>query len=493
MLSVLILETFSFAIILPSLLFLAISVYIFLRDEGLNPVSLRLAEKEGKQIPIALPSDAEGMQKHIRIGRKALMCIGVSPLCFILGCRLLAGAVIDLLTLIGLKNETVFLFIRIPFAVLTSIGLLIFCLMCYSRILGHAKDLSYMLYSSFICVAVIADYMPARITQTLTAIVLSAAMGILLFKEYSFLIDHEGYIQRIHFILPTVLTFFLVIGLLNQRYILLGILLSESPEYLQTYAWSSVMAFFMLLLELFFEKTIISGYRENYEAKEHQAEVEKLNRELLETQDKLIQAFAEILESKSGQSGHHVRRVSEYSALICESMGCDKETVHRIRIAAMMHDCGKLMIPNEILEKPGRLTDEEFNEMKQHVYFGEMMLKNVPGETMHEACLVATQHHERWDGKGYLKHLKGEQIALSSQIVAVADVFDALTSKRCYKEAWKPEEAREEIIKNRGTQFSEAAVDAFEKCYDRFLTVMETYADPEDQSEQTASAIPDPV
>ncbi|MBQ8970932.1 MAG: HD domain-containing protein [Lachnospiraceae bacterium] len=451
MLLTLIRETFSFAIILPSLVFLSLSAFIFFRD--------------------GYSSD--------RIIQRLLCCVGLSPLCYILGCRLLAGAVIDLIRLIGLKNETVFLFIRIPFSVLTSIGLLILCLVAYHKLLGHAKDLSGMLYSSFLCIAVIADYMPTPLTRTMTAIVLIGAMSALLFREYDFLIHHESYIQRIHFIFPTILTFLLVIGLLNQRYVLLGVMLSESSQYLQTYAWSSVMAFFILLLELFFEKIIISGYRENFEAKEHQAKVEELNKELLDTQDKLIQAFAEILESKSGQSGHHVKRVSEYSALICESMGCDGDTVHRIRIAAMMHDCGKLMIPNTILEKPGKLTDEEFAEMKQHVYFGEMMLKNVPGETMKEACRVATEHHERWDGKGYLKHLKGEQIALSSQIVAVADVFDALTSKRCYKEAWKPEEAKEEILKNRGTQFSEAAVDAFEKCYDRCVEIMNTYADPD--------------
>ena len=194
-------------------------------------------------------------------------------------------------------------------------------------------------------------------------------------------------------------------------------------------------------------------------------------------QEEIIVSFAEITENKSGQTGKHIRRVSEYSRIIAEQLGLDPQRAESIRVASMMHDIGKLMIPGEILEKPGRLTDEEYATIKTHTTFADALLKNVEGDSMALSRTIAREHHERVDGKGYPAHLSGDQISLEGKIVAVADVYDALTSRRSYKEPWKEEDAAAEIIKGRGTQFDEKVVDAFVQAHDKLLEAMRKYQD----------------
>ena len=183
-------------------------------------------------------------------------------------------------------------------------------------------------------------------------------------------------------------------------------------------------------------------------------------------QEEMIMSFAEITENKSEQTGKHVRRVAEYSRIMAEQMGLGEDRAKIIRLASTMHDIGKLLIPSEILEKPAKLTDEEFAMIKKHPGYGGDLLKNVEGEVMGVAKTVALEHHERPDGRGYPEGLKLDSLSLEGQIVAVADVYDALTSKRSYKQAWDEKDAYNEILKGRGTQFNEAVVDAFEKAYD---------------------------
>ncbi len=194
-------------------------------------------------------------------------------------------------------------------------------------------------------------------------------------------------------------------------------------------------------------------------------------------QEEVIVSLAEITENKSEQTGQHIRRVSEYSRIIGEQMGLSEEAAENLRLASTMHDLGKLMIPSEILEKPGRLTDEEFAEIKKHPCFGEHLLHNVEGETMTLARTIALEHHERYDGRGYPNGEKGEEISLEGRIVAVADVYDALTSRRSYKEAWDPKRAYDEILKGKGTQFDAAVVDAFAAAYDKIDEARRMYAD----------------
>ena len=158
-------------------------------------------------------------------------------------------------------------------------------------------------------------------------------------------------------------------------------------------------------------------------------------------QEEIIMSFAEITENKSGQTGQHIKRVSEYSRVLAKQLGLAEDKVELIRIASTMHDVGKLMIPPEILEKPGKLTDEEY-------------------------AIIKTQ-----------TGLAGEDISLEGRIVAVADVYDALTSRRSYKNAWSEKDAYDEIIKGRGSQFDPKVVDAFAAAHDKILEVRDKYKD----------------
>lgn len=194
-------------------------------------------------------------------------------------------------------------------------------------------------------------------------------------------------------------------------------------------------------------------------------------------QEEIIISFAEITENKSGQTGQHIKRVSEYSRVLATQLGLSHDQVENIRIASTMHDVGKLLIPSEILEKPGKLTDEEYATIKTHTTLGGKLLENVEGEEMQLSRTIALQHHERPDGKGYPAALEGETISLEGRIVAVADVYDALTSRRSYKDAWSEMDAYNEIIKGRGTQFDPAVVDAFVKAHDQILEVREKFKD----------------
>ena len=201
--------------------------------------------------------------------------------------------------------------------------------------------------------------------------------------------------------------------------------------------------------------------------------------DLIVQQDSISENFAIILSNKSGESGNHVKRVSEYSAVLAEELGFNQNEIHDIRIASMLHDVGKIMIDENVLHKPGRFTEEEYLIMQKHVDFGAQLLQGVPGNIMQLGAVIAEYHHERYDGTGYTHHLKGDQIPLEAQIASVADVFDALVSKRCYKNAWTIEEAKAEIIRCSGTQFGPKVVDAFVKRFDDFKRIAETYKDEE--------------
>lgn len=202
----------------------------------------------------------------------------------------------------------------------------------------------------------------------------------------------------------------------------------------------------------------------------------KKNNELYEDQENLILSLSQIIENKSENTGQHVRRVSEYTSVLCKSLGYDDEGSWKISLASMMHDVGKIMIPESLLEKPGKLTDEEFEIMKKHTQYGKQMLETSPGELFNISTEIAYQHHERWDGTGYIG-LKGEEISRYARCVALADVFDALVSRRAYKKPWPPEKAREEIVAQSGKYFDPMVVEAFTKNFDKFLEIMERYPD----------------
>lgn len=184
----------------------------------------------------------------------------------------------------------------------------------------------------------------------------------------------------------------------------------------------------------------------------------------------LIYSFAEISESKSKFTGEHIKRVAEYMRVLGRASGFDEEYVDKLSTASMMHDIGKLMISEDILDKPDKLTDEEFQIMKNHVLYGEALLERCPGEMMHLACVLAKEHHERWDGTGYLG-MKGEEIAYISRLMAVCDVFDALTSDRYYKKGWSLEDTFDEIIRLSGKSFDPKVVKLFIEHFDEFKAI----------------------
>ncbi|WP_049945351.1 HD-GYP domain-containing protein [Butyrivibrio sp. AC2005] len=200
-------------------------------------------------------------------------------------------------------------------------------------------------------------------------------------------------------------------------------------------------------------------------------------RKFQDNQTDIIRDFATISEAKSGETGQHVRRVSEYTAILARGAGLNELEVSYIKVAAMMHDIGKLMIPNEIIEKPGKLTPEEYETIKMHSGYGDYLLSHSRGEIMSMAKTIAYEHHERWDGTGYPRGLKGEEISLYARIVSVADVYDALTSARSYKEPWSPEEAKAEIVNQRGGQFAPEIVDVFVAHYDEIEAIRNKYTD----------------
>ena len=203
----------------------------------------------------------------------------------------------------------------------------------------------------------------------------------------------------------------------------------------------------------------------------------KKNNELYEEQQIIVGSLSELVETQSHETGQHVKRVAAYTEILCRAMGLSEEETLKISVASMMHDVGKICVPREILHKPGKLTEEEFSEIKKHVDYGHKLLENSSGEVMRLAANIAWQHHERYDGKGYQNELSGENINIYARAVAVADVFDALVSKRCYKKSWTPTQAREEILNQSGRQFDPQITKLFDEHFDEFLKVMEDYPD----------------
>ena len=205
------------------------------------------------------------------------------------------------------------------------------------------------------------------------------------------------------------------------------------------------------------------------------------NQELLAEQEEIITSLSQMVESQSQETGMHVKRVSEYTKILCRNLGYDDDTVWEVGLAAMMHDVGKIMVPHEILEKPGKLTKEEFDIIKKHTTYGKKMLENSPGELMQLSADIAYEHHERYDGTGY-DGIKGENIGIFSRCVSVADVFDALTHRRYYKDSWKTEEALAAIADDSGRRFDPDVVQAFMEVKEQILSILAQHPDDEEFS-----------
>jgi len=197
-----------------------------------------------------------------------------------------------------------------------------------------------------------------------------------------------------------------------------------------------------------------------------------LNNEIIETQKEVILTLSEVVEERSKETANHIRRVSEISCMLGRELGLNEHDIEVIRLAAPMHDIGKVATPDNILKKPGKLTPDEYKIMQQHAELGYHIFKNSTREMMTAAGLIAHQHHERWNGKGYPQGLKGEEIHIYGRIVAMADVTDALSTKRCYKEAWTLDQVVEAVKEERGEHFDPQLVDIFLNNIDKFSDIL---------------------
>ena len=178
-----------------------------------------------------------------------------------------------------------------------------------------------------------------------------------------------------------------------------------------------------------------------------------------------IDTLAEIAEFKDSTTGKHINRLGAYTTKVALAMGVSESEAELYGQAAMLHDVGKVGIPDKILQKPGRLTEQEFEVMKQHAEIGAQILSHSDNTKMAQG--VALYHHERWDGKGYPRGIPSEELPLITRIVAVVDVFDALVSKRPYKEAWSTDKAMAAILDGAGSQFDPKVVETFVSLYNQ--------------------------
>ena len=203
----------------------------------------------------------------------------------------------------------------------------------------------------------------------------------------------------------------------------------------------------------------------------------KAYQELEKTQKEFIFSMGAIGESRSRETGNHVKRVAAYSKLLALLVGLPEEEAELLRLASPMHDIGKVAITDTILNKPSRLTSEEFDIMKEHTTFGYQMFEGYEQPIFKTAAIVAHEHHEKYDGSGYPRGLKGEEIHIYGRITALADVFDALGSDRVYKKAWKLEKILDLVKYESGKHFDPTLVTLFLENLDQFLVIKEKYQD----------------
>ncbi len=196
-----------------------------------------------------------------------------------------------------------------------------------------------------------------------------------------------------------------------------------------------------------------------------------------QTQKEMIFLMSEAVEKRSKETGNHIKRVAAYSRLLALAYGLSEEEAEVLELSSPMHDIGKIGIPDAILNKPGKLNEDEFDVMKRHARLGYEILNASERGMLKAAAILAYQHHEKWDGTGYPNGLKGEDIHIYGRITALADVFDALGSDRCYKKAWELEDILNLLRDERGKHFDPSIVDLFMVNIDEVLKIRDKYKD----------------
>lgn len=226
-------------------------------------------------------------------------------------------------------------------------------------------------------------------------------------------------------------------------------------------------------IELYRAKKILKQNNLDLNVKIIQSEKRFLS-ELESNQKEIIYLLTELMEDTSDETGKHIKRVADISKLLATLHGSLSDTeVDEVFFAAPLHDIGKITIPYEILHKPARLTEDEFKIMQAHTTNAHNLLKNSSRRFMKAGDIIAYQHHEKWNGTGYPQGLRGEDIHIYARIVALADVLDALTHVRIYKNSWDFEEATQYIIERKGTQFDPYLIELFENNLESFKKIIE--------------------
>lgn len=218
------------------------------------------------------------------------------------------------------------------------------------------------------------------------------------------------------------------------------------------------------------------------------AEMKKIHATLQESYYDTIHKLVLAAEYKDKDTGHHITRMCHYSVLLAEKLGLSKKEIQNIFYAAPMHDVGKIGIPDHIVMKPARLTPEEMEIMKRHTIIGSNILANSKAEILVLAQQIALWHHEKWDGTGYPDQRAGESIPLMCRVVSLADTFDALTSRRPYKNSWSTEAACDYIKSERGKSFDPAITDVFFKHVNDLIKIK---TDVESPGSEIGSFAPD--
>jgi len=219
----------------------------------------------------------------------------------------------------------------------------------------------------------------------------------------------------------------------------------------------------------------LKSYQDEMEVKvaEGVQNVKLLTEEVIETQREIIFTMGEICETRSHETGMHINRVAEYCYLLANLAG--SEDAWQIKQASPMHDIGKMAISDAILHKPGKLNEEEWKVMRTHAAVGYKMLSVSQRPLLQMAATIAHEHHEKWDGTGYPRGLKGTEISFAGRVTALADVFDALNHKRCYKEAWPIDKVFALLKEQRGKHFDPDLIDLLFASKEEFLKIHEQY------------------
>ncbi len=212
----------------------------------------------------------------------------------------------------------------------------------------------------------------------------------------------------------------------------------------------------------------------------------RLLRDIEDAQREIVFTLGEIVETRSRETGFHVKRVAEYSKLLGLKYGLLPAEAEVLRLASPLHDVGKVGVPDAILNKPGKLTKEEYDIIKTHTQTGYDMLKVTRGRVLQAAAIIALQHHEHWNGKGYPQGLSGDETHIYGRICAIADVFDALGVRRSYKEAWEIERILAYFKEQRGTQFDARLVDIFFENLDEIIAIRDAFPEQVAETSDTA-------